>query len=1053
MTQPLQPIGVRAVFEGLQQYEAQFGRFQRATAGGAKSAQTASTSFAGMAKQGLAIAAAFAGVHIGIGTLNRALRGTIGAAVDFESSFAGVRKTVDATEEEFQAIARAFRDMAMEIPVNVNELNRIGEAAGQLGIEAESIVGFTRVMADLGVTTNLSSDQAATALARLANITQLPQDQFDRLGSTIVDLGNNMATTESEIVDFGLRIAGAGHQIGLTEAQILAFGAALSSVGINAEAGGTAISRVFVEIDKAVRTGGESLEEFARVAGMSSEQFVRAYKEDAAGAIVTFIEGLGDISAAGGDVFGVLEDLELGNIRVRDALLRAAGAGDLMRDSLNLASSEWEANTALTEEANKRYETAAAQFTILRNKLNDLAIDIGAALIPALLATAEFLEAEVIPRLERFTAIAISGADLIKDNWSTIRTVLGPVFTWFGLQLEVISGALDALASLLEGDWSNAWRGWANVAIAVLEAILTPFVATLNTMAKAYNETVARLPGLDEIPLLDVGSVIPRFERVGEAATRTGSDFKDLAIASSQAKRGADDLTPSLDGLGGELGDVASAAADAYGELDRFARQLVVMRNTAILETERALLEAGSPAAFEDATSRLNHLLNDLGENLQPVATDVGTAVGSRVGKGVAAGIEAESAGAIGATDAMIAGVLGILRSSRLANEFGDAGGAVVEAFLAAVTEPTEAAGDRLADAIGRLFEEAERRGVVISEDAGNRLLEALARGIEEGTPEAIAAAEDAIRQITDTFVEGGFDAVGAFRAALSEIEADRELEARFGRTGKRLWDALVKAIEDETPSSVAAMASAADALLQALDDGLSTSRAQSLGSALMTALTGALEAGGGDLLAALNAILAEIGAALGETSALPVSPGGGREPATVPSGGGGGAGGGGIKTLAGLIRLAEIGKGVFISSYGPGGEPIFADAPIINEAFRSVRAGVVSLADLRGAGLADVAEAVAASLRRLGLNVNEFASGGVVPGPEGLPQLAIVHGGEVVLPSSAPRGDSGGLTIDLSGGTFTGTPEENGEAIADAVLQVLREQAGTAAFAAGIRI
>src|SRR5690606_27244928 len=139
----------------------------------------------------------------------------IKASIDFESAFAGVRKTVDATESEFSALSQGIRDMSKEVPSSATAIAGIAEAAGQLGIETPNILSFTRTMVDLGEATNMTGDEAATALARFANITQMPQTEFSRLGSVIVALGNNLATTESEIVQFGLRLAGAGSQAGM----------------------------------------------------------------------------------------------------------------------------------------------------------------------------------------------------------------------------------------------------------------------------------------------------------------------------------------------------------------------------------------------------------------------------------------------------------------------------------------------------------------------------------------------------------------------------------------------------------------------------------------------------------------------------------------------------------------------------------------------------------------------------------------------------------------------------------------------------------------------
>ena len=312
--------------------------------------------------------------------------GAVASSIKFEDAMAGVSKTVDASAETITALGDEFKALSEQIPVAATDLANIGEAAGQLGIETSNILGFTRVIADLGVATNLTSEEAATDLARLANITGMPQNAFDRLGSTVVALGNNLATTEREIVAMGLRLAGAGTQVGLTEDQILALAASLSSVGIEAESGGTALSKVMAEMAIAVGDGGDKLEQFARIAGMSGAEFAESFETDAADALVTFVEGLGRLSDEGVNVFQVLESVEFGNIRVRDALLRASGAGELMRKSLDLGSTAWQENTALTIEAEKFYATLGNQLKIVWNQIRNMAAEMGDNLKPAVLA-------------------------------------------------------------------------------------------------------------------------------------------------------------------------------------------------------------------------------------------------------------------------------------------------------------------------------------------------------------------------------------------------------------------------------------------------------------------------------------------------------------------------------------------------------------------------------------------------------------------------------------------------------------------------------------------
>ncbi|MFH1398750.1 MAG: phage tail tape measure protein [Candidatus Woesearchaeota archaeon] len=363
------------------------------------------------------------------------------ASIDFESAFTGVRKTVNATEEQFAVLKKSLMGLAREIPLSTQEIFGIAEAAGQLGIKTENIQAFTKVMADLGATTNLSADEAATQLARFANITGMSQDQFDKLGSTIVHLGNNMATTEAEIVEMGMRLAGAGKLVGISEAKIMGLSAALTSVGINAEAGGTAFSQVMRKIDKDIGSGSEKMQGFAYVSNMTVKDFETLWKKDAAEAVLKFTEGLGRMSKEGVNINQVLDALGMEGIRISDALLRASGSGKLFRDAMVMGGEAWKENIALTKEANLRYGTTASRLTIAKNKVMQMAASFGDILAKALLTVVQFLE----PVIDWLTKMGPVGKTIIIVI-GALAAAIGPLLIGLGL-MATMFGAIVAVAT------------------------------------------------------------------------------------------------------------------------------------------------------------------------------------------------------------------------------------------------------------------------------------------------------------------------------------------------------------------------------------------------------------------------------------------------------------------------------------------------------------------------------------------------------------------------------------------------------------------------------
>ena len=418
------------------------------------------------------------------------------AAMDWETAWAGVTKTVNGTPTDLALIESGLRDLTDVLPATHQEIAAVAEAAGQLGVSSGSVVAFTRTMIDLGETTNLTSQEAATQLARFMNVMGTSQDDVSRLGSAIVGLGNNYATTEAEIVSMAQRLSGAGRQIGLTEGEVLGLATSLSSVGIEAEAGGSAISKVMIDIAGSVAKGGSRLEQFATIAGMSAQEFAEQWRTAPGAALGSFVEGLANAEKQGGSTLSVLESLGITEVRMRDALLRSAAASDIFTDAMAQGNAEFEANNALTDEAAKRYETVASQLAMTRNSIVDLAIEFGEHLLPVISDASESVRAftgflgdlpDPVQSAVVFLgtgagAIALLGAAaiLVVPKIVAFRVSLAVLST----QLPLLSGRMTAFASFLTGPWGIA-LGAATVGVTVLVSHLDSLKSTSAEIANS----------------------------------------------------------------------------------------------------------------------------------------------------------------------------------------------------------------------------------------------------------------------------------------------------------------------------------------------------------------------------------------------------------------------------------------------------------------------------------------------------------------------------------------------------------------------------------------
>ena len=305
------------------------------------------------------------------------------ASMEFESAMTGVAKTTDMSSEELAAMAREIRLLSTEIPITTTEFAAIAEVAGQLGIAKENLLDFSTTMAMLATATTMTAEEAATLLAQFANITQMDSAYYSNLASTIVELGNNFATTEQKITQMAQGIAAAGSLAGMSEADMVALSAAVTSLGIETQAGASSMSRLIQQLNTAVETG-DQLEEFASIAGMTGEEFKKAWGEDAVRALEAFVIGLADTERNGKSANVALQELGITEIRMQRMILSLANSGDLLNRTIETANKAWEENTALVTEAELRYGTTESQLTLMQNAYNNLKIVIGDQFTPEL---------------------------------------------------------------------------------------------------------------------------------------------------------------------------------------------------------------------------------------------------------------------------------------------------------------------------------------------------------------------------------------------------------------------------------------------------------------------------------------------------------------------------------------------------------------------------------------------------------------------------------------------------------------------------------------------
>lgn len=405
------------------------------------------------------------------------------AAVQFEDNFANVKKTVDGTPEQLEDIRQKIIQMSTTgvnghsaIPQTTAELNELAAAGGQLGITTDNIVDFTEVMAQMGSATNLVGEEGAATLARFQNVMGVGQNEIRNIGSAIVDLGNHSATTESEIASMALRMGKYGSSVRMSAADVLGYSAALSSLGIEAQMGGSAIGRTWLSIEKAVANGGEGLKAFAKYSGKSAKEFKEQWNTDSSGAFNGLLKGLQSAE----NLTVALDDLGINNTQDIQAMMALVNGYDLVTASVERSNTAYQENTALQEEFDAKAETTASKLSVAKNNVVEIARSFGDLMLPTIV--------DVSNGVSQYTQKIASMDDAQKKNIITAGATvvaMGAItkgstglIKWAGNTVEAVGNIKKAFSA------GGALAKFAPT-LASIGAVAGPAVLSLGAMATA----------------------------------------------------------------------------------------------------------------------------------------------------------------------------------------------------------------------------------------------------------------------------------------------------------------------------------------------------------------------------------------------------------------------------------------------------------------------------------------------------------------------------------------------------------------------------------------
>ena len=419
--------------------------------------------------------------------LAKGLTNSKNAAIGFESGMAEVRKTTGLSAEKTALLGGEIKKLSRTIPLTTQQLTEIGVAAGQSGVAMAEIPQYIKDISKASVALAVDTDEAGLAFGRLTNIYGMSNAEIPKLAAAINVLGDTSVASEKEILKVIMRTAALSKQANLTAKDSAALGASFVSLGMAPQVAATAINALLSRMTTAEIQSARFQKGLAMV-GMSGKELQNLTAENGTKAIFTLGAALDRLdpqerAKAIGLMFGAEHSDNVGVFIDRM---------DVFKNALGSVGNDQQNVTRYNEVFATQLDTTASKMQMLNNSFQELAIEIGTALLPAVKAFAAFLT----PIINKMTEFAAKHPNIVRlgSALAGLAISIGPLL--FGLATIAKAWSLFSAGIPIISRLSNQFLGVGN-----------PISRFLNWLAMGNQRLLGMGEAADGIKPPDVGDM------------------------------------------------------------------------------------------------------------------------------------------------------------------------------------------------------------------------------------------------------------------------------------------------------------------------------------------------------------------------------------------------------------------------------------------------------------------------------------------------------------------------------------------------------------------